>query len=59
MDIEFVELEHREDITNLMEVCGMDLPSAYELYHQHQCNLQVPIPPCRQPSAKLSAWLPH
>jgi hypothetical protein len=24
-----------------MEICGLDLQTAYDLYQQHRCNLQV------------------
>ena len=52
---EFVELEHRTDIASLLEVCGVDLQTAYDLYHRHHCNLQVPTSSCRPQSAKCWA----
>lgn len=41
MNIDFILLEHREDINNLMDVCGISLEEAYHLYHHHACNLTV------------------
>ena len=32
MDIEFVEEKYRDDIFKLMEVCGIEMAEAYELY---------------------------
>lgn len=29
MDIEFIELEHRENVLKLMEICGIDMKEAY------------------------------
>jgi hypothetical protein len=32
MDIDFVEEKYRDDIFKLMEVCGIEMAEAYELY---------------------------
>lgn len=32
MDIEFIEEKHRDNIFKLMELCGIDMTEAYELY---------------------------
>lgn len=54
MDIEFIELEHRENVMKLMEICGLDLKEAYELYVDSGYNFEVPLPPCRQQSIRIS-----
>ena len=32
MDLDFIEEQHRESILKLMEVCGVDMMEAYQLY---------------------------
>lgn len=46
MEIDFIEIEHRENVLKLMEICGMDLKEAYELYVECGNNFEVhPISP--------------
>ena len=32
MDLDFIEEKHRDDILKIMEVCGVDLMEAYQLF---------------------------
>lgn len=41
MDIEFIEIEHRENVMKLMEICGLDMKEAYELYVDCGYNFEV------------------
>ncbi len=41
MDIEFIEMEHRENVIQLMEICGLDMNQAYQLYTNSGNNLEV------------------
>jgi hypothetical protein len=41
MDIEFIELEHWESVMKLMEICGIDMKEAYDLYTAAGFNFEV------------------
>lgn len=41
MDIEFIELEHRESVMKLMEICGIEMKEAYDLYTAAGYNFEV------------------
>lgn len=47
MDIEFIEVEHRENVMKLMEICGLEMREAYELYSDCGYNFEVLLPPRR------------
>lgn len=38
MDIDFIELEHRENVLKLMEICGLEMKEAYNLLADSQYN---------------------
>lgn len=60
MDIEFIEIEHRENVMKLMEICGLDMKEAYELYTNCGYSFEVPLPPPRRQSIATSTLsLPH
>lgn len=54
MNIEFIELEHRENILKLMEICGIEMKEAYDLYVQAGYNFEVRSDLGRQQSAESS-----
>lgn len=41
MDIEFIELEHRQNVLKLMEICGIEMKEAYDLYTASGYNFEV------------------
>jgi hypothetical protein len=57
MDIEFIEAEHRENVMKLMEICGLDMKEAYELYIDCGYNFEVRILSLRPQSTEIS--IPH
>lgn len=57
MDIEFIEVEHRENVMKLMEICGLDMKEAYELYIDCGYNFEVRILSLRPQSTEIS--IPH
>lgn len=54
MDIEFIEIEHRENVMKLMEICGLDMKEAYELYVDCGYNFEVRLLPLRRQSIATS-----
>ena len=41
MDLDFIEIEHRENVMKVMEICGIDMQAAYELYMNSNCSVDV------------------
>jgi hypothetical protein len=58
MEIEFVELEHRENVLKLMEICGVDMKEAYELYVEANYDFEV-TPLSSRPQSTASSTRPH
>jgi hypothetical protein len=50
MEIEFIEVEHRENVLKIMEICGVDMEEAYNLYTSTGYNFEVNTPLFRLPS---------
>lgn len=44
MDLDFVEEKDRADILKLMEVCGIDLMEAYQLFENSNHSFEVAHP---------------